>query len=264
MRCVAVLLLSITTSAFGASAGREVWIPVAGRATSGDGRTFLTTVAITNTSDKPADATISYFPSASPQQQPRTLPLRLPPHATVTHELGAEVVPAKSPTGGLRIQATAPIVASARVHTGNVGGTFQAIPTDLAIGSGESTLVHGAGEPGTYRLYVMETRGHPLYFSVKLLDRNAKTVTYRRLYLSGFEQRNWAFHEPFTSMHIDGINGSGRIVAAGSLVDPVTRDVVPFEMLLPSRSRHRLPWPEVAAYSVAAAMLLAVAIWKKR
>ena len=264
MRCVAVLLLSITTSAFGASAAREVWIPIAGRATSGDGRTFLTTLAITNTSSEPAEATIAYFPTASPQQRPRSLPLRLPRHATVTHELGAEVVPAKSPTGGLRIQATAPIVATARVHAGDVGGTFQAIPTDLAIGTGESTLIHGTGQPGNYRLYVMETRGHPLYFSVKLLDRNAKTVTYQRIYLSGFEQRNWAFYEPFTSMQIDGINGSGSIVAAGSLIDPVSHDVVPFEMLLPSRSRHSLPWPEVAAYSVAAALILVVAIWKKR
>ena len=264
MRCVAVLLISITTSAFGASAGREVWIPIAGRATGSDGRTFLTTVAITNTSATPADATISYFPNASPHQQPRSLPVRLPPHATVTHELGPEVVPAASPTGGLRIQATAPIVASARIHTGTVGGTFQAIPTDMAIGTGESTLVHGTGVPGTYRLYVMETKGHPLYFSVKLLDRSARTVTYRRLYLSGFEERYWAFDEAFTSIHIDGINGSGRIVAAGSLIDPVTRDVVPFEMLLPSKSRHRLPWPEVAAYSIAATALLVVAIWKKR
>lgn len=263
MRLAAALLLSITTPAFAGLAAREVWLPIAGRALAGDGRMFLTTVTITNSSEREAAVTLSYFSSASPNKPPRSFGLRIAPRSTATHELGPELVLSDGPTGALRITSDVPIEAAGRVHSGTVGSTFNAIPREMAIASGESTRLRSGGAAVPYRLYAVETKGHPLYFAVRLFNAGGRHLGSRRLYLSALEQRAWNFNEAFTSMEIEGINGSGAIIAAGSATSTESRDVTAFEMELPSRPRHGLGWPERAAYGAAAAVLLVAAVRRR-
>lgn len=256
MPLLAVLLFSI-------AAGRELWLPVAGRATSGSGRTFRTELTITNPSERPADVTLSFFPSARPHQPPRTFELSVPASSLIVHDLGVDLVAPETPTGGLRIESNAPVLVSARVHAGAAAGVFRALPPRAAIGTGQSTTLRGTSGPDRYRLYAVETKGHPLYFSVRLFDGAGRPRSSRRLYLSGLEQRSWEFTEPFTTMRIEGINGSGRIVAAGSVVDAATGGVSAFEMEVPGKPRHRLGTGEIAAYAAVAGMLIFAAVRKR-
>lgn len=258
MRLVAALLLSITTQSLAAGPAREVWLPIAGRAVGGDGRLFLTTVTLTNPGASIAAVTLSYFPSATPGQPPRTVLLRVPARSRFTHVLGPELVPPERAVGALRMTSDVPIEASGLVHSSSTGATFQAVPREMAIGSGEVTRLRAAAP---FRLYVVETQGHPLLFAVKLLDDSGQEVRTRRLYVSGLEQKVWNFDEGFASMEIRAINGSGKIIAAGS--STTSRELIAFAMELPLRPRHRLGWPEWTAYGFVAAALGVVAIKRR-
>jgi len=153
-----------------------------------------------------------------------------------------------------------PIEASGLVHSSSTGAMFQAVPREMSIGSGEVTRLRAAAP---FRLYVVETKGHPLLFSVKLFDDRSREIRNRRLYLSGLEQRVWNFEEALTSMEIRVINGSGAIIAAGSSSSPTTRELTAFAMQLPRRPRHRLGWLEWTAYGFVAAALGVVAIKRR-
>ena len=265
MRLVAALLLSITLSACGrlfeTEAGTELWLPIAGRAVGGDGRVFLTTLTIANQSDAIAETAISYFPSASPGKAPRVTQLRLAPRSTISHELDATLVPPDSPTGALRVVANVPITLSGRIHNaGAPGAVYAAIPREMAIGTGESTRLHASAP---FRLYAAETKGHPLYFAVRMFDQTGHLVASRRLYLSALEQRSWNFEQPFSSMEVEGVNGSGTIVVAGSSTSPA-RQLLAFEMARPTRPRHRLATGELAAYGLATAALIFGALFRRR
>ena len=261
MRLVAALLLSITLSACDRSAPTETWLPIAGRAVAGDGRLFLTTLTVENKGEATADTAISYFPSASPDGAPRTVSLRVQPRSTVRYELPASLVPPAAPTGSLRLASNHPIAVTGRIHNaGSAGAVYAGIPREMAIASGESTRLRGAAP---FRLYVAETRGHPLYFAVRMFDQTGQLITSRRLYVSALEQRSWNFAEPFASMDIQGFNGSGAIVAAGSATSPA-RDLLAFEMTKPQRPRHRLATGELASYGLATAVLLLGTLLRRR
>ncbi|HEX9985885.1 MAG TPA: hypothetical protein VGF69_21675 [Thermoanaerobaculia bacterium] len=270
---VLLLLITLTLSlpAFAGYTAPDLYIPIAGRVAGHDGRQFLTTVSLTNPSGEPVTVTISFLRTAVANPAPRSLALQLAPNESRNVELDAQLLGTDT-VGALRIQATGDVLAQANVYSRmagetaarNVGATFNALPASAAIGTGESAIVQGlAGEGFRYRLYVVETVGHPLYFTATLLDVNGRTVAQKRFFVSPREQRTFEFTAEFpnvraASLRLTGFNGSGKIVATGAQVTLESRETTPFEMSFPAAPRHRLQMTETLAY-VAVGLSIVVA-----
>lgn len=263
MRLRLLLAVAFTgTTLLAGYTARESWIPVAGH-TAGP-RPFFTTVYMTNPATTMNDVTVSFFASAQPHVAPRTIALELGPNQSGAVDLGPQLVGEEGAVGALRIRSTAPLLAEARVFSANAMGTvLHAIPAQFAIGTAESTILHvPAG--ARYKLYAVETHGFPLYFAVKLMPDNLE----RRLYLSPNEQRSWDLGELFrgitpSALQITGVNGSGKIIVAGTAIAPQSQDVTAFEMSLPTEARHRLRWPELTAY-IAVVLAIIAALFRMR
>jgi hypothetical protein len=218
------------------------------------------------------DITLSFFASARPHSAPRSISLRLGPHQTGAFEVGTQLTGDAGAIGALRIRSSAPLIADARLYSraasevapAEVGTVLEAIPAHDAIGTGESSVLHmPAGL--RYKLYAVETHGFPLYFSVSVDHAE------RRLYLSPNEHRIWDIGELFPgvrspALRVTGINGSGKIIVAGTAISMVSEDFVAFEMSHPAAPRHRMRWPEIVAYAAVAMAIAFSAVYglKKR
>lgn len=268
---LATIALAIATRVHAGYAARDSWIPVAGHTVTADGRGFNTTIYLSDSSRSMNDVTLSFYLTAQPNIAPRQLKLQLGPGQTAAVDIGSQLSgDAKSAIGALHIRATAPLVAAARVSSGGesrgseVGGVVNAIPSQFAIGAGESAVLH-VPSGSRYKLYAVETRGFPLYFSVV----TTPAVGERRLYLAAHEQRSWDLEELFralsvSSLQISGVNGSGKIIVAGTSIASQTRDFAAWEMSLPTEPRHRMRWPELAAYTAVALALVIAAIYNMK
>jgi hypothetical protein len=260
---VAALLADVSFAGYPAN---ESWIPVVGRVSGLDGRGFYTTVYLTEMSRSTNDVTISFFPAGQPNVTPRSLALQLGPSQTGAVEVGTQLTGEAGAIGSLHLRSTGPLIAQAHVYTrmpdetpaSERGTVLNAIPTEYAIGTGETTIIHVPA--GTrYKLYAAETNGYPLYFSI----RSNSIASEHRLYLGSHEQRSWDLADIFpaaqvASLAIEGINGSGKIVVAGTSIASESQDFSAYEMSLATEPRHRMRWSEAAAY-IAVALALAVA-----
>ena len=253
-------------AAFAAYPARESWIPVAGRASGLGGRGFYTTVYLTDVSRSINDVTLSFFPAGEPNATPRSIALQLGPGRTGAVEVGPQLTGDEGAIGSLRIRSTGAAIAQAHVYSrlasespgSAVGAVLNALPAAYAIGSGESARLHvPAGS--RYKLYAAETMGFPLYFSI----RSDSIAAERRLYLGPHEQRSWDLAAIFpqaqiAGLRIEGINGSGKIILAGTSIASESQDFDVYEMSITTAPRHRMRWSEASAY-IAVAIALAVA-----
>lgn len=261
-----VCSLALAVRALGNYPGKDLWIPVAGHAIGADGRVHATTVFITNTSDEAADVRMSLHASGEVGKEPRTVSVRIAAGATHVQDLADRLTTAQRPIGALQISASQPVVADAWLSSrpatqpGATGSVISAIPSEFAIGSGESAVMHASTADARFKLYVAETRGFPLYFSVTAVDANGRRTEARRLFVDRYDQRSWALPGTFVALHVAGVNGSGKVIFAGSRIDNATQDTSFFAMTLPSRARHRISSLEWTAYALAAAALLLAAL----
>jgi hypothetical protein len=262
-------LSCFATHLFAGYAASDSWLAVAGQTGGGaGGRAFYTTVYLTDVSLKQNDVKLSFYASAQPNVPPREMKTSIGPNQTAAIDIGPQLTGEGGGTGALHIESTAPLLVDAHVFSravnepagSNVGTVITAIPSQFAIGTAESTLLHvPAG--ARYRIYAAETRGFPLYFSAMTLPGPSE----RRLYLSAHEQRSWDLDElfrgmPVSSLRISGVNGSGKIVVAGTSFAEVSQDFSAWEMSLRAEPRNRLRFPELIAYLAVALALTAAAV----
>lgn len=258
--------LVLAVRALGNYPGKDLWLPVAGHAAGSDGRIHATTVFITNTSDHAADVRMSLHASGEVGKEPRAVSVRIAPGATHVHDLADRLATAQRPIGSLRISASEPVVADAWLYNqsamqpGSTASVLAAIPSEFAIGSGESAVTHASTNEARFKLYVAETRGFPLYFSVTAYDASGRRTSARRLFVDRHDQRSWELPGQFVALQVAGVNGSGTIVFAGARIDNATQDTSFFPMTLPVRARHRIGAIEWTAYALAAAALLLAAL----
>ncbi|HET7435630.1 MAG TPA: hypothetical protein VFN10_13055 [Thermoanaerobaculia bacterium] len=273
---VLLLLLTIAFPLAAADATRDGFVVVAGR-TTGATRTFDTTLWLSNATNHRADVTVSFLRGEQANPSPHALSLSISAHGVAALPVASNIIGAPEGLGALHVVASRDVAAEARI-TSSVAGdtsrkhamTLRAIPSQYAIGSGESTAVQGVGS-GEARLYVVETTGLPLYFTVTVVDAHGQEHGQKRWLLSGREQRAFDVQHEFPNapagaalLRIRGVNGSGKIVAAVVVTIPESQDLSVFEMLLPSRARHRLGVGELAAYALVALAILAAVVRARR
>ena len=265
---VAIAISIVSVPLLGGYAARDAWIAVAGHATGAGGRHFETTVYMTDTSRSMNDVTVSFFPAGEPAATQRSMTLQLGPNQTGTIDIGPQLAGDRSAVGALHIRSSGLLLTQAHLYShlenqplsSEVGEVLNAIPTSFAIGAGDSTLLHvPAG--AHYKLYAVETNGFPLYFSV------ASGGTERRLLIRTHEQRSWDLAAilpgaQVSTLNITGINGSGKIIVLGTAIAEQSQDFTAYEMLLPTRARHRMTWPEMTVYTAVALAIALAAIYR--
>lgn len=248
---------------FAAYASRDLVFPIIGRAVAAGGRTFQTTIWITNVSSHAATATISFLEAGHANRSPRKLPIELAPGATRIFD------PLEATPGAARIESNADLVASARIFTDEFATSYPAVPSRFAIGSRQSAVLQGYGSgAGRYRLYVVEITGEPLTFSVTVSDTNGRMRGEKRLFIDSAEQSQFDLTEMLPGVEgsvvkIEGINGNGKIVAMGLQRAAGAQDASAFEMSFPSPSRFAMSWIEGATYAIVALAVLAIAVIRR-
>ncbi|HVR40260.1 MAG TPA: hypothetical protein VMU84_14285 [Thermoanaerobaculia bacterium] len=262
-----MLIVLIATSAHAITSARDLFVPIAGRAIAADRRGFFTTLWITNESPRAADVTIAFLASGQPNPSPRTFALQLAGNETrVIDDVGEEILGVPRATGALRVTSNRELVVQARVYGLHVGeplsrstGTlWEAIPASIAIGNGETTSLQGVDDKFRYKLYAIETTGHPLTVAIALIDRHGSKLAQKQLYLGVHEHRAWDIAQEFANVRggalvrIRGVNGSGRIIAGGAQITTESQDAAAFEMLPAREARHRFATAEIVAWGAVA------------
>jgi hypothetical protein len=282
MRRIALplLLLAAAHPLLGAYADRDLVIPVVGRAAGGSGRLFLTALWITNADDHPAMLTLSYLESGHGNPAPKPTRITLAPRETrVFDPLGPPILPSVDGIGALRIESNADVVASARIYgyrpsegpNSALSMALTGIPTRLGIGNGQSAFLHGDGSlHAQYKLYVVETAGAALSVAVSIEDLHGQTLGEKRFFLDRFEHVSTDTRQLFPAVNLEhavirvrGVNGNGRVIAAGTQIVPGSQDGCAYEMSFAPEPRTRIRWPEAAVY-VAIAIVVALAIVRRR
>jgi len=279
-RITFTLLLFAAQPLLAAYADRDLIIPVVGRAAGRSGRLFLTALWITNTDDHPAVMSLSYLESGHANRTPRKTTVTLPPRETyVVDPLGPPILPSADSIGALRIESNADVVASARIYGSAPGASatsavvmaLTGIPARLGIGNGQSAVLHGDGSSDAqYKLYVIETSGAALSVVVALEDVHGRVLGEKRLFLDGFEHVATDTRQMFPTVNLDhavirvrGVNGNGRVIAAGTQIIPGSQDSCAYEMSFAPEPRTRIRAPEAAVY-IAIAALVAIALLRRR
>lgn len=279
-RILLLLLLVASHSALGAIPGRDLYIPIVGRAVGSGGREYRTTLFFANTTDSPSDATLSFLPAGQETPKPVHARVQVPAHSSVAYEVDDALVGNSSGVGALRMQSRQPLVAVARTFSraagaavgSEVGGAFEGVPADRAIGNGETTLLPGvSAAAGRYKVYAVEVAGQAVQVELALIGPDGSVGRSRRLFLRGSESRAWDIaselglaEDASGALRVSAVNGSGKLIVAGELIAPASLDGTPFNMTIPLEARHRLSTWEIAAYAAIALALLAAVIVARR
>ena len=279
MRTLVTVLLVLATPAFAAYPARDLVVPVAGRARNAAGRQFLTALWLTNTDEQTAaSVTLSFLASGHANPSPHQVRLTLGKGATqLLDPLDAQLLGADDAMGAVRVESTTNVIAHARIYTleaagGTTGMGFAAIPTRHAIGNGESTILQGVTLGASrYRAFIVETSGAALTIAVTLHDLGGATLGEKRVFVDRFEQIRADVQEMFPAVKAErailtvrGVNGNGRVVAAGAQIAAGSEDPSAFEMSFAPEPRSHIGWPEAAVYiAVAAAVVIALLVRRR-
>ena len=276
-----LLIVAAAQPLLAAYADRDLVIPVVGRTAGGAGRLFLTALWITNADDHTATLKLSYLESGHANRSPRQTMVVLAPRETrVFDPLGPPILTSINSIGALRIEANANVVASARIYgyrpsegpASAVSMAFTGIPTRLGVGNGQSAFLHGNGAiDARYKLYVVETAGAALSVVVSIEDLHGQTRAEKRLFLDRFEHVSADTRDLFPAVKLDqaiirvrGVNGNGRVIAAGTQIVPGSQDGCAYEMSFAPEPRTRIRAPEAAVYIAIAFMVVIAIVWRRQ
>jgi len=262
MRRALILTLFAARPLLAGYVGRELVLPIIGRAASAD-RVYQTAVWITNVSDRPATATLSFLEAGHANPSPRQIHIQLPRRGTRVFN------PLDAPLGALRIASDADLLASARISTIDSSTSCAAIPARFAVSTGQSSTLQGyLSSPGQYKLYVVEISGEPLAYSVAISDTSGRIRGEKRLFLDRYDESRLDLTQMFpdvegTVVRIEGTNGSGKMIAMGLQRTPGSHDASAFEMSFPAPSRFALSWMEGLTYVVVGLAVIVAALIRR-
>jgi hypothetical protein len=271
-RVIALALLFVATAANAAYSSRRVVMPIVGRVTGTGGLEYRTTLWITNRADKPLRARVSFLPRGQANPEPAFRDVDVAADRTVQLDNVTEtLLHAPGKLGALLIEADGPIACSARVAAAAQGGGFTAIPIELAIPRGGSTLLQGAGSGVNgefrYNVHLVETNRSAIEAVVSLVDANGRELGSKPVILRELEALTIPVAQlaasvpPEATVRIRVTRGSGKLVAAGSRIVVASLDPTSFEMVTGEPPRAAMPIGELVAW-IAAALALAVAALK--
>ncbi|HEX3110878.1 MAG TPA: hypothetical protein VHU41_17395 [Thermoanaerobaculia bacterium] len=249
-----------------AVAARDLFLPVAGRIRD-PLHDIRTTVTLRNTSSADAHATLHFIPTAGTPTAAKSVDVVVPANATRDVDPFGDAYA----LGALRITSDRPLLANGRIGTPSSSASFDARSAKEAITSGEAarldgfTFTHAASE--TNRLYVVETAGDALQYSVIVRDADGKVVAQNVHLIHPFEQHGLDLDHDFPTLAaqnaavvIRGMNGGGSIIAAAAVTKRANDEITAREMKVTERRDRGLSWPEKAAYAAIALFIIGTAL----
>ena len=260
----ALLLFALPT--FASFPAKRLFIPAAGRVSTSIGE-VTTNLWITNTSSKSATARIALLESGKSTPKPQFEQVTIAPHTTAHFDNVTETLLRRPGVlGALLIESDQPVVATAQIASGGRGGSLAGIPIELAVGRGDSAVLHGAdARDGRFRynIHLVETNRSGTVVELTVRDdqgREAgrKEILLRELEAATLPITDVAANVPTrATVELRIARGAGRVIAAGSQIAVDTGDTTTFEMTFPRRQRTEVPRREAAAW-IAAAVVLAL------
>lgn len=261
----------------------DLFVPVAGHGHQAAGRVFDTTLWITNETTATANVTLEFLRAMQPNPSPHAMQFALPPNSTrVFDPITRDILGTDEGVGAIHIRSNQSVLVTARVFSRGenesrsraVATTFPATPARRAIGNGQSGVLQGVAlDPNAERtrVYVVETVGQPLTYSIAIVDMNGKSIAQKAFYISGLEERSIELADEFPNLRIDhaiarvrGMNGNGRIIFAGTQTARESQDGNAYEMSYSNEPRVRMPLAEILAYvAVALAVIIAAAVYRR-
>jgi hypothetical protein len=267
----------------GASSDIDLFVPIAGHGHQTGGRVFDTTLWITNSSNATAHVTLQFLRAQQSNPSPHTTSFTLAGAGTrVFDPIGRDLLGIDEGVGAIRIRSDQPLVAAARAfarvesdpRSRAVATTFNAIPARFAIGNGQNAIAQGVTlDPAAERtrMYVVETAGQPLTYSIAIVGTNGNVLAQKAFYITSLEERSIELGDEFPNIRADhavarvrGMNGNGRIVFAAAQIARESQDGNTYEMSYVSEPRVRMPLAEIIAYvAVACAVIVAAAVYRR-
>jgi hypothetical protein len=252
--------------------GRDLYLPIVGRAEGANGMQYRTRLWLMNPTDHRVDVAVTFLRAGS-TDQPQSISVRVPPVSVVTQELEESLLGTGNQVGALRVRAKHDIAATSRLYSFGgsgeiVGSTMDAIAPEHAISNGQQTLL--GGNPGSrYKLYAVETGGAPLQLSVRLLSAAGQPLATRRFYLEPRVAQVWDLSTMMPAgrdaswVEVSGVNGSGKALLAGESLLDGNRDSAFFTMATATARRFAIGGAEVAVMIAAALALIVVALARR-
>jgi hypothetical protein len=246
-------------------AGRDLFIPVVGHSIRFDKRVFSTTLWLTNASESDVDAKLTFITTENGKPSLHVSHVRLHRGETrLFDEVDAGILGASQATGALHIESTGDVLASARIFSRmaneplshSVAAAFSGMPSQFAIGNGESATLHGVVSGDyRYKLFLVETIGEPLAVAVSIVGLDGGELRRHLEYLAGNEQKTIDIQDAFPDVHVSqavirltGLNGNGRIIAGGAQIALGSQDGTLFEMSMETKPRFRVSTLEIVLY----------------
>jgi hypothetical protein len=274
-------LTALASPVQAAYASRDLFLPVYGRGVGGDGRRYETSLLLTNPNPQAVDVRLSFLRVGQPNLTPRKMLVRLTPNETrVLDPPPAELLGSPDGFGALHVEGDRDVVAHARLYSDmpgeplsrSVASSFNAIPSQFAVGTNDEALLQGATVSSDFRvkLYFVETTGQPLVLRLALLDATGRTVATKHQYLGPRDVRSFELGELFPKaaggsvIRLGGMNGNGRAIVAGAQIAAESQDGTAYEMSFTTAPRWRMPPGEIAAYIAAAAAIITAILVRRR
>jgi hypothetical protein len=252
-----------------AVAARDLFLPVAGRVHD-PLHDIRTTVTLRNTAAAEAHATVHFVPASGTPAPPKSLDVVIPPNAARSVDPFGE----ENALGALHITSDQPMVANETIVTPASSTSFHALSSQEAITAGEAakldgfTFTHAATE--TNRLYVIETNGDALQYSVIVKGPDGKVIAQNINLIHPFEQHSLDLDHAFpmlaaqnASVMLRGLNGGGSIVAAAAITKRATPVITAREMKVTERHGRGLSRTEKLAYAAIALFLIGAALRRR-
>ncbi|HEX7192292.1 MAG TPA: hypothetical protein VF381_12060 [Thermoanaerobaculia bacterium] len=251
-------------------AARDLFLPVVGRIRD-PLHDIRTSVTLRNTTNAEAHATVRFVPTAGTIATTKSVDVVLPPNATRTVDPFGD----ERGLGALHITSDQPLLANGRIGTPPSSASFDALSPKDAISSGEAakldgfTFTHAATE--TNRLYVVETEGDALQYTVIVLGPGGRVLAQNLHFIHPFEQHSIDLDRVFpmlaspkASVLLRGLNGNGSIVAAAAITKRSNGEIDAREMTVTLRKNRGLSRTEKLAYAALALFIIGAAIRRRR
>ncbi len=255
--CMAGSALAIppATDQYLVSVGR-----IQGQCISGVCAEFRTDVWIFNPSTNQAAVTLAFLPRGSSNANPAaTASVNVPAGATVelddVFQNAQGFVNLDSVVGAFHVTSSVGVVVTSRIYdanvdvvgkgTGSAGQNYNGLPTQLAVGTGQSVSIVGTAEvPNVWRsnLQVAETSGNSVTFLIERIDSTGVTQgsDTETIGPNGVLQFNSVISSKLGAasatnqrIRVTPQTGNGRILVTASRIDSVSGDPFTIEMTTP-------------------------------
>ncbi|MGQ9494913.1 MAG: hypothetical protein ACUVRY_01440 [Thermoanaerobaculaceae bacterium] len=250
-----VLLLSATV--FATSPGTDLWLPSVGHGPGQMGSQWRTDVWIAYpTGSGSATVDIYFFPRGETNSwPPESRRISLSPGETREFaDIIGDLFGKANAFGALRVQSTAEILVTSRIYsagltvvdpasgqqkTGTAGQFFAGLPSQAAMGLGETTDIQGVAEDSSSRTNVgwVEVTGNPCSLQVERVDGNGTTLASQTYSVQPYAvvQKSSILNQlggggGNQRLRFTVVSGNCRVLVFGSRLDNSTNDPSTIEM----------------------------------